>query len=80
MKHEVVQRLAVSGTVARAVATFHVDASASDIVDGVFRNVENMETARSRDVAYFASACITAHYLNRARYSVLCRRAVAVAS
>jgi len=75
MKLEKVNRLAVSGTVTRAVATFHVDASASYVLDAVFQNVENVDTARSRDVAYFASACVVAHYTNRARYSVAFRRA-----
>jgi hypothetical protein len=66
--------------VARDVAPFHVDASASDVVTRVFLAVSNVETAAARDVFYFAAACVTAHYANRARYSVTVRRAVCAVS
>lgn len=76
MNTETIKRLADSGTVARAVAPFHVDASAADVVNAVFRNVSNVDTADARDVAYFAAACVSRHYANRARYSVSVRAAV----
>lgn len=73
---ETVARLAGTRTVARAVATLHVDASATECLTAAFSRVANVDTAAARDVFYFAAACLTAHGFRRAVYSVAVRRAV----
>lgn len=60
--------------VRRAVATLHVDTSAAAVASHVGDTFDGYESARPRDVFYITAACVSAHYNNRAAYSVALRR------
>ena len=68
-----VSHLMNNAHVCRAVATLHVDASASDVVAHVAPQLSGLTYAPVRAVALFFAACVARHYSNRAAYSVAMR-------
>lgn len=62
-----------NATVCACVSRLHVDASAAAVVAHVAEQLNGIDTARSRDIAYFFAACVTRHYSNRAAYTVAAR-------
>lgn len=62
--------------VVAAVSPLHVDTPAAAVAVHVAERFTGYDTARSRDVFYITAACIAAHYLNRAQYTVALRTAV----
>lgn len=73
MKREIIYRLMNAPVIVRGVATLHVDANASECIAAAFANLDNVATARGRDIAYFAAAFVARHYSNQTAYSVLFR-------
>ena len=70
MNLETVNSLSDAPAIMHSLATVHVDASAFAALRVAFARLQNLETARPRDIAYFAAAIVRAHYARRAAFSV----------
>ena len=74
MNYELISHIARSQVVAKLIAREHIDNSVGSVVVGACASLRDIESAPARALCYFASAVASAHYLNRARYSVALRK------
>jgi len=65
-----INRLSRSESIAKLIASAHVNASDTEVLRDGFAKLTGFENAPTRELFIFASALLSAHHVNRARYSV----------